>query len=150
MSLRLYIHSISIYIVYSQPALGRNFGRWHFSMYFQPGLTVFSLPSVGHVDFCTWFHKCKKIQKFVLYRDQVGPFISNLYVIHSEVRFWGVIPEEVEKRYLKRKKQNVTSREIKCLWITWIFFFVSFDYEDAGYQTAELCKNGYSTGMEIL
>lgn len=30
------------------------------------------------------------------------------------------------------------------MFITWTFFLVSFDYEDAGYQTAELVK------MDIL
>lgn len=55
-----------------------------------------------------------------------------------------MIPEEVEKRYFEKKKKNVISWEIQCLSITWIFFFVSFDYEDAGYQTAELVK------MDIL
>lgn len=30
------------------------------------------------------------------------------------------------------------------MFIIWIFFFISFDYEDAGYQTAELVK------MDIL
>lgn len=51
------------------------------------------------------------------------------------------ILEGVENRhFVKREKRNLRS----IIFITWIVFLISFDYEDAGYQTAELVK------MEIL
>lgn len=61
-----------------------------------------------------------------------------------KVRFLGSDTRGGKKKDILKRKTNVISQEIQCLCITWIFFFVSFDYEDAGYQTAELVK------MDIL